>query len=156
MELNAPNSLVRLNINDDVFIKFNNIYIHNKELNFASIELYKHYETIDFEYHNLKDWEKYLYDLYYQRLYYWQEKTTVRAFHFKKVKIQHDGGDFGSDYEYTAKKRRKIIPYPDNLIIEKDFIKIQKYPRRINLTYGPVIIPEVKVYKDKNTKWWDD
>ncbi|MBR3281048.1 MAG: hypothetical protein IKI57_04315 [Clostridia bacterium] len=47
MELNAPNSLVRLNINDDVFIKFNNIYIHNKELNFASIELYKHYETIE-------------------------------------------------------------------------------------------------------------
>lgn len=47
VELNAPNSLVRLNINDDVFIKFNNIYIHNKELNFASIELYKHYETIE-------------------------------------------------------------------------------------------------------------
>lgn len=121
-----------------------------------SVDYVKRYEKVKFEYHNLKDWEKYLYDLYFHRLYYWQEKTTVKAFHFKKDTIKHDGGDFGPDYEYAAKKRASFIPYPDNLIIEKDFIKIQKYPRRVDLSYGPVIIPKVKVYKDKNTKWWDD
>ena len=47
VKLYASDSSIKLNKNDDVFIKFNNIYIHNKELNFASIELYKYYETIE-------------------------------------------------------------------------------------------------------------
>ena len=49
VHLYAPNSKIKLNKNDDVFVKFNNILIINKDLYFSSLELYKYYETIDKE-----------------------------------------------------------------------------------------------------------
>lgn len=49
MGLTAPDANIKLNKDDDVFIKFNYILIQNKKLHFSSVELYKYYETIEKE-----------------------------------------------------------------------------------------------------------
>jgi competence protein CoiA len=107
------------------------------------------------EYHNLKDWEKYLHRMYYHRLYYWQKETTVKAFHFDKALLYHDGGDYDTSYFYRAKKRTTFIPLEKELVIERDFINIFRKNDSVKLSYENVSVPNCKIMWDNNKKWWE-
>ena len=45
--LYAPDSKIGLNKDDDVFVKFNDIFINGNKLRFASLEVYKYFEQIE-------------------------------------------------------------------------------------------------------------
>ena len=49
IEINVPNPSISLNTDDEIFVKFNQVYIKGKSLFFNSIEIYKYFDTIEKE-----------------------------------------------------------------------------------------------------------
>ncbi len=108
------------------------------------------------EFHNLRNWEEYIHEMFYGRLYYWQEKSTVKAVHFKKDRLYHDGGDEFASYSYDAKKRSEIHYCRGDLIIERDFIPYKGNQEEITLSYDDVEITESKIFIDNRGNWWEN
>lgn len=108
----------------------------------------------DKEFHNLKDWEKVLHEMYGERLYYWISGTTVDAVHFTKAWLTHDGGEFWDSYEYEAKKRCEPEYFRKHLDIESDFTYTTSTPRLVELSYEDIRLPEYCIFKDVYEDWW--
>ena len=106
------------------------------------------------DFHNLKDWEHVLYELYGERLYYWIAGSTVDAVHFEMDTIWHDGGDYGISYPREAKRRCSPAYFRKHLDIESDFTYTTNTPCTVRTSYGRVELPKYRIFKDVYEDWW--
>ncbi len=108
------------------------------------------------EYHNFKDWEKFLHKMYNGRLYYWNGGTNVDAVHFTPESLFHDGDEYGDSYFYPARKRMLLDIQEKTLCIEDNFTYSMSKPGRIRLSYGYEEIPKCRIFMDTKPDWWDN
>ena len=139
IEIFAPNAIIKLNENDDVFVKFNRIFIKNKQLFFSSIEVYKYFETIEKEEKGKVTW--------------WMLndfggffKYTGNEFIFNGLKYVDNDVDLSED-----EKIYFVDIYDEQLLIEdyKNIFPPMKWYNMVNPqeTYFDII---VDIYKNKS------
>ena len=131
-EIQAPNSIILLKENDDVFIKFNNIFIEGNNLQFSSIELYKYFEKID--------------KIDIGRVTWWTWNDFGGVLKYTGIEFIYDGNKYvDSDFDFSQDGKQYFVDiYDKQLLIEdyKNIFPLQKWYNMVNPqeTYFDIIV----------------
>lgn len=111
--------------------------------------------------YRIKEWEKYLHTMYYERLYFWQEQALVTPYHFSEFRIwveesqwydEYGDDQYAGGYPRSAKSLKLPVPYPERKIhMAEDFIAEE---RRKPFNTKNWSIPGRKLWKDDLSRWW--
>ncbi len=134
----APNAKIKLNINDDVFVKFNEIFIKNQTLKFSSIEIYKYFDNIEKEDIGKVTW--------------WMRNDFGGFFSYTGTEFIYKGKNYvENEIDLSEDGKKFFVDIYDELLLIEDYKNVlppMKWYNMINPqeTYFNII---VDIYKGK-------
>ncbi len=112
------------------------------------------------EVYRIKKWEKFLHEMYFDRLYYWQQQAYIIPYHLKPFSTWVDESEWydenGDSRQeggfYRETKTLKIpIPFPGSILhLAEDFTA--KPRRESRFEYQN--IPQSRLWVDTKSIWW--
>ena len=110
--------------------------------------------------YRINKWEKFLHEMYFHRLYYWQKGAYVMPYHFKPFCTwveESEWYDENGEYRqeggfYRETKTLKIpISFPGPILhLADDFTAKARKESRFEYH----TIPQSRLWVDKNSSWW--
>jgi competence protein CoiA len=123
-----------------------------------------------------KEWEKYLHQLYFGRLYYWQDNANVKPLHLKTYQYETVSGnwveecsdlegtnwynenvdmsDYGGYTKYSKTKKEFIFPKLSGTDIILNIAKDFKATEKEKSTFNGSSTPHRKLWIDNIKAWW--
>lgn len=100
----------------------------------------------------VRNWQRHLHNIHYERLYYWQSGATVKAYHMGTFYTYKDSTDWGGGYWEEKLTLKHPIPYDDDLLhLAEDFTPMERECCKREKGEFPNYS---KILVDNKSAWW--
>jgi competence protein CoiA len=106
-----------------------------------------------------KQWENWLHAVYFGRVYYWQERTSLVPIHFDEYQLYVEerswydsyGNEQSAGGYYRTSRRYRTPNHGSTVDLVKDSFEARD---RAAWNGGDILVPKCKILMDKHPPWW--